>query len=58
MTSEGAIPTLIDTLYAHKTINTDLFAIWFAETNGLMTIGGFNTTNHYEDVEYVKLYHT
>jgi hypothetical protein len=56
-TSTRGHPTLIDALYKDKGIQTDLFALCLAEENGLMTIGGFNTTIHKESmITYVPLY--
>jgi len=38
--------SLIDVYYADHDIQTDLFALCFAQENGTMTVGGYNTTLH------------
>ena len=55
-TSEHSLPTLIDELWKDKDIQTDLFALCLATDNGLMTIGGYNSTHHLSEIEYVTLY--
>jgi Eukaryotic aspartyl protease len=51
-----AIPTLIDNLYSDSYIGTDTFAICFGKTDGFMTIGGYNTSMHKDDIKWVKMH--
>lgn len=48
--------TIIDALFSHKNINTNLFALCFGLEDGYMTVGGYNVSNHNSEISYVKLY--
>lgn len=52
----GRSETVIDALFKHKNVNTNLFALCFGFEDGYMTVGGYNETTHKSDISYVNMY--
>lgn len=50
------VETIIDVLFKHKNVDTNLFALCFGLEDGYMTVGGYNETTHTSEISYVNMY--
>jgi len=54
--SSKRMTTIVDVLYKNHEISTDIFALCLGQTDGYMTVGGFNASLHLSPLAYVRMY--
>lgn len=50
------ISSMVDVLFRNNLTKADIFALCFAREDGVMTIGGYNTSIHLEEIQWAKLH--
>mgnify|MGYP000214415144 CR=1 FL=1 len=48
--------TLVDALYENEIVSTDVLGLCLGKTDGFMTVGGFNSSNHLEPIKWVPMH--
>lgn len=50
--------TIVDVLYKNHEISTDIFALCLGQTDGYMTVGGYNSSLHRGAMSFAHLHHS
>lgn len=48
--------TIVDVLYSNHEISTDIFALCLGQTDGYMTVGGYNSSLHQSPLSFARLH--